>query len=207
MLVPPLIPVARPVTYSLIWKKYPPASISLKTSNDEQLFFFPFGPLQNRTHTVHTRIHFLTLAAPINRTHTLEKSRSVPRSECLQFLLFLPTFVSHPFVLFSFPFPFGSVTIFSDFLRFFLCEEKWRLLAQVSRTSARSAVYVTSRSMWEEQLHRPSWVEKMSFSLSNCRFPQPCLVAAIIFPHTKWLPNVTDYRDTAALKNWRHFCF
>ena len=34
---------------------------------------------------------------------------------------------------------------------------------------------------------------------SNCRFLQPCLVAAINFPHTKWLPKLTDYRDTAAL--------
>ena len=51
-----------------------------------------------------------------------------------------------------------------------------------------------------EQLHHRSWVEKMSFSSSNCRFPRPCLVAAIIFPHTKWLPKITDYRDTAALK-------
>ena len=33
-----------------------------------------------------------------------------------------------------------------------------------------------------------------------CRFPRPSLVAAIIFPHTKWLPKITDYRDTAALK-------
>ena len=52
-----------------------------------------------------------------------------------------------------------------------------------------------------KQLHRPSWVEKMSFSSSTCRdhFPQPCPVAAIIFPHTQWLPKITDYRDTAAL--------
>ena len=49
------------------------------------------------------------------------------------------------------------------------------------------------------QLHPPSCVEKMSFSSSNCRFPRPCLVAAIIFSHTKWLPKITDYRDTAAL--------
>ena len=33
---------------------------------------------------------------------------------------------------------------------------------------------------------------------SNCRFPRPCLVAAIIFPHSKWLSKMTDYRDTAA---------
>ena len=32
--------------------------------------------------------------------------------------------------------------------------------------------------------------------LRKCRFPRLCLVAAIIFPHTKWLPKITDYRDT-----------
>ena len=34
---------------------------------------------------------------------------------------------------------------------------------------------------------------------SKCRFPRLCLAAAIIFPHTKWLPKITDYHDTAAL--------
>ena len=33
----------------------------------------------------------------------------------------------------------------------------------------------------------------------RARFPRPSLVAAIIFPHTKWLPRITDYRGTAAL--------
>ena len=33
-------------------------------------------------------------------------------------------------------------------------------------------------------------------------FPRSFLVAAIIFPHTKWLKKITDYRDTPALK-WR----
>ena len=37
---------------------------------------------------------------------------------------------------------------------------------------------------------------------SKYRFPRPCLVAAIIFPHTKWLPKITDYRDTAALTQY-----
>ena len=50
-----------------------------------------------------------------------------------------------------------------------------------------------------EQLHRPSWVAQMSFSSRKCCFPRPSLVAAIIFPHTKWLPKITDYHDTAAL--------
>ena len=31
-------------------------------------------------------------------------------------------------------------------------------------------------------------------------FPRSFLVAAIIFPHTKWLKKMTDYRDTPALK-------
>ena len=31
-------------------------------------------------------------------------------------------------------------------------------------------------------------------------FPRSLLVAAIIFPHTKWLKKITDYRDTPALR-------
>ena len=50
-----------------------------------------------------------------------------------------------------------------------------------------------------EELHHPRRVEQKSFSSRKCRFPWPSLVAAIIFPHTKWLPKITDYRDTAAL--------
>ena len=57
--------------------------------------------------------------------------------------------------------------------------------------SARSAVRTASP---------PSWVEKMSFSSRKCRFPRPSLVTAIIFPDTKWLTEIPDYRDTAALK-------
>ena len=44
-----------------------------------------------------------------------------------------------------------------------------------------------------EQLHQPSWVQKMSFSSSNC--------GRHIFSHTKWLPKITDYRDTATNGN------
>ena len=132
-------PLAMPVAQTLLQgqlhtvsyiKKYPPATICLKTSKNEQLFFFLFGPLQNRTHTMHKRNHFLTLAAPINGTHTLEKRRSVPRSECLQFLLFLPTFVSHiPFSFFPFHFPSafaikGAVSRYSVIFALFLREEK-----------------------------------------------------------------------------------
>ena len=32
-------------------------------------------------------------------------------------------------------------------------------------------------------------------------FPRSFLVAAIIFPHTKWLKKITDYRDTPALRH------
>ena len=49
-----------------------------------------------------------------------------------------------------------------------------------------------------EQLHRPSWVEQMSFSSSKCHFLWPCLVAAIIFPPHKMPAKITHYRDTAA---------
>ena len=31
-------------------------------------------------------------------------------------------------------------------------------------------------------------------------FPRSFLVSAIIFPHTKWLKKITDYRDTPALR-------
>ena len=37
-------------------------------------------------------------------------------------------------------------------------------------------------------------------------FPRSFLVAAIIFPHTKWLKKITDYRDTPALSR-RDFFF
>ena len=36
-------------------------------------------------------------------------------------------------------------------------------------------------------------------------FPRSFLVAAIIFPHTKWLKKITDYRDTPALKAIRKY--
>ena len=63
-------------------------------------------------------------------------------------------------------------------------------LTQVSRTSARSAARTTS----PPQLSRENvvFLEQLSFSAA-------LLVAAIIFPHTKWLPKITDYRGTAAL--------
>ena len=78
----------------------------------------------------------------------------------------------------------------------FCASKKWRLLAQVSRTSDHD-----SSVQPREELHRPKRVEQKSFSSRKCRFPRPSLVAAIIFPHKKWLPKITDYRDTAALIN------
>ena len=41
---------------------------------------------------------------------------------------------------------------------------------------------------------------------STCRFPRLCLVAAIIFPHTKWLPKITFFFFFFLLHNaakWR----
>ena len=35
-------------------------------------------------------------------------------------------------------------------------------------------------------------------------FPRSFLVAAIIFPHTKWLKKITEYRDTPALESVDH---
>ena len=50
----------------------------------------------------------------------------------------------------------GSVTIFSDFLRFFCASKKWRLLAQVSRTSdlkAWPSARPGSLATWRRWLH------------------------------------------------------
>ena len=81
----------------------------------------------------------------------------------------------------------------------FCASKKWRLLAQVSRTSDHDML-----DQPREELHRLRRVEQKSFSSRKCHFPRPSLVAAIIFPHTKWLPKITDYRDTAALKRQCH---
>ena len=57
----------------------------------------------------------------------------------------------------------GSVTIFSEFLRFFFCaSKKWLLIAQVSRISARSA----ARTASPPQLSRANvvFLEQLSFS-------------------------------------------
>ena len=70
----------------------------------------------------------------------------------------------------------GSVTMFSDFLRFFASKIR-RLLAQVSRTSDHDSSVSPANSFAAEK------------KSSKCRVPQSSLVAAIIFPPTKWLKN------------------
>ena len=82
--------------------------------------------------------------------------------------------------------PRGSVMIFSDFLSFFW-QQQWRLLEQMSRTSDHGS-----------SVSRANNFTALAKS-SKYRFPRPCLVAAVNFPHTKWLPKITDYRDTATL--------
>ena len=37
-------------------------------------------------------------------------------------------------------------------------------------------------------------------------FPRSILVAAIIFPHTKWPRKITDYRDTPTLRGENVYC-
>ena len=71
----------------------------------------------------------------------------------------------------------GSVTMFSDFFALFFASKIRRLLAQVSRTSDHDSSASPTSSFAAEK------------KSSKCRFPQSCLVAAIIFPHTKWLKN------------------
>ena len=56
-----------------------------------------------------------------------------------------------------------------------------------------------------EQLHCPAESRKCRFPSRKCRFPGPSLVATIIFPHTKWLPKITDFPDTAALRKCTAF--
>ena len=57
------------------------------------------------------------------------------------------------------------------------------------------------------RLLRPAWPRSERGHHSAVRglpmhdeFPRSFLVAAIIFPHTKWLKKITDYRDTPALR-------
>ena len=72
---------------------------------------------------------------------------------------------------------FSELTIFSDFLRSFCASKKktWLLLAQVSRTSARSPAQTAS----PPQLSR---TQVVFLERARGRFLRPCLVAAIIFP-------------------------
>ena len=69
----------------------------------------------------------------------------------------------------------------------FCASKKWLLLAQMSWTSARSASF-TIPAEWRK-----------------CRFPRSFVVFSglalwpPLFSNTKWLPKITNYRDTAAL--------
>ena len=66
-----------------------------------------------------------------------------------------------------------------------------------------------------KKLLRPAWprsdrgLARSSFSGARLphEFPRSFLVAAIIFPHTKWLKKITDYRDTPALtRTHQRYC-
>ena len=88
------------------------------------------------------------------------------------------------------------------FALFFCVSKQWWLLAQMSQTSDHGSL-VSRANNFTAQARS-----------SKYRFLRPCLVAAIIFPHTKWLPKITDYRDTAALRQdpldlsfWSFFTF
>ena len=61
-----------------------------------------------------------------------------------------------------------------------------QLQAQLEKVASTSLATIAARS---------------SFSGARLahEFPRSFLVAAIIFPHTKWLQKITDYRDTPAL--------
>ena len=63
------------------------------------------------------------------------------------------------------------------FLRFFCASKQWRLLAQMSRTSDHDSSVSRANNFTAQA------------ESSKYRFPRPCPVAAIIFPHTKWLPK------------------
>ena len=83
------------------------------------------------------------------------------------------------------------------FRAFFARAKKWRVLASV--TDIRP--WPLSQPWQELQVESPPKLSRADVvfpARSNCRFPRLCLVATIIFPHTKWLSKTTDYRDTAA---------
>ena len=84
----------------------------------------------------------------------------------------------------------GAVSRYSVIFCGFCASKNWLLPAQVPRTSARSAARTTS----PPQLSRANviFLEHLSFSVAL-----PC--GHQYFSHTKWLPKLTDYRDTAAL--------
>ena len=81
----------------------------------------------------------------------------------------------------------GCVTIFSDFFRFL----RWQKMA-TARASVADVRPWRQLGQPRKDLSRPRPVEQMSFSAVL-----PPTVVAIIFPHTKWLKKITDYRGTA----------
>ena len=77
----------------------------------------------------------------------------------------------------------------------FCAGKKWRQLAQVSRTSDHDSSVSRANSFNVQAESR------------KCRFPRAIVVFFALpsgrhyFSHTKWLPKITDYRDTAALRS------
>ena len=88
----------------------------------------------------------------------------------------------------------GSVTIFSDILRFWGRAKMARLIAQVSRTSDDHS-----------SVRRANNFKAQPESI-KCHFPRAIAVfrglalwPPLFFPLTKWLQKITDYCDTAGL--------
>ena len=79
--------------------------------------------------------------------------------------------------------PYGSVTIFSDFLRF-LASKKWRLLAQVSRTSDLTA-WSAARTASPPTLAANSTVDRRQVEQDLHCFTSRCRQAAICFQATR----------------------
>ena len=77
------------------------------------------------------------------------------------------------------------------FFALFCASKQWRLLAQMLRTSDHDSSVSRANN----------FTAQAKSSKYRSPRPRPYLVAAIIFPHTTWLPKITDYRDTADLTN------
>ena len=127
------------------------------------------------------------------------KLKTITTERCTAPMIFFQTYTrspapTAPFSTFLFLFQKkSSITVGVFLLSTPGCAEQRKFGAAVKGAVSRFSVIFFA-------FVRPSWVEQTSFSSSNCRFPRPCRVAAIIFPHTKWLPKIIDYRDSAALR-------